>query len=137
MAQIPRTLPPTAPANVTSGRLQGGPRTVASADASPIEETSAQEGVLFNDALLFQDEELADHRRRDSSNGAPLVEYAGSSQTFAAIFENSEATTGNAQQVRSRGFANLVARAIDVYETNVKIIHGTTEPRGSTLSLTL
>jgi len=140
MAQIPRSLPATAPTNVTSGRLQGGPRSVASADASPIEETRTQTGVLFNDALLFQDDDTAHSRERGNSQGNNnLVEYAGSSQTFASIFQegNSTGSAGNVQTVRSKGFANLVTRAINIYETNVQVIHGTTEPRGTTLSMTL
>jgi hypothetical protein len=137
MAQIPRNLPSTVPTSVPAGRLQGGPRSVASSDASQIEATNAQDGVLFNDALLFQDRETTERRGSDNSQGNHLVEYAGSSQTFASIFEDTAASSGGVQKARSKGFANLVARAITTYETNVEIIHGTTDPRGSTLSLTL
>ncbi|MBC8268176.1 MAG: hypothetical protein H8E36_05465 [Rhodospirillaceae bacterium] len=137
MAQIPRTLPSAVPTNVTAGRLQGGPRSVASADSAQIEATNAQDGVLFNDALLFQDRETTDRRGGDNSQGNHRVEYAGSSQTFASIFEDTAASSGSVQKARSKGFANLIARAITTYETNVQVIHGTTDPRGTTLSLTL
>ncbi len=139
MAQIPRNLPLTAPTNVTSGRLQGGPRSVATADAGPIEELNPQDSVLFNDALLYQEDETTDRRRRNSVPGNTIVEHAGTSQTFAAMFEegNASGTGGNVQIVRSKGFANLVSRAINTYEANVRVIQGTDEPLGSTLSMTL
>lgn len=137
MAQIPRNLPAAAPTNVTSGRLQGGVRSVASSDSAPIEELNAQDSVLFNDALLYQEEDDANRKRRNGQRDA-IVEYAGTSQTFAAVFEESNARgTGDVQQVRSRGFANLVARAINIYEANVRVIQGTEQQRGANLSMTL
>ena len=78
-----------------------------------------------------------DRRNGDNSQASIPVEYAGSSQTFASIFEDTAASSGSVQKARSKGFANLIARAISTYETNVQIIHGTTDPRGTTLSLTL
>ncbi len=139
MAQIPRNLPAAAPTNVPSGRLQGGPRSVATADASPIDELSPQDSVLFNDALLYQEEQAADRRGGDRSRGNPVIEYAGTAQTFAAVFEegNAAGSGGDVQRTRSRGFANLVARAINTYETNVRVIQGTAPQLGSNLSLTL
>jgi len=139
MAQIPKNLPPTAPTTVSSGRLHGGLRTVASLDASPVEETSSidQDGVLFNDALLYQRDDQTDQRRGNNQQAVNIIEHAGSSQTFATIFENSDATSGDVQRARSKGFANLVSRAINTYENNVRIIHGTGDPRGSNLSMTL
>jgi len=139
MAQIPKNLPPSLPANVTSGRLQGGPRSVASANATPVEGANAQDGVLFNDALLFQDKDTFDHGRSDNSQGHQLIEHAGSSQTFASIFEegNASGSGGNIQKDRQKGFANVVARAINTYETNVQVIQGNVDLRGTNLSLTL
>lgn len=139
MAQIPRSLPPAFPTNVTSTRLQGPSRAAAGPDGAPIEAVDAQDGVLFNDALLFQDDEARNDGRRNNSQGGQLVEFSGSSQTFASIFEEGNATGpgGDIQKGRARGFANLIARAISTYETNVQVIQGTTDPRGSTLSLTL
>ena len=139
MAQIPKNLPPTAPTTVSSGRLHGGLRTVSSSDATPVEETRSidQDGVLFNNALLYQQEDQTEQRRGNNPQASSIVEYAGSSQTFAAIFENMDATSGDVQRARSKGFANLVARAINTYETNVRIIHGTAEPRGTNLSMSL
>ena len=137
MAQILRNLPSMVPTSVTAGRFQGGPSSVVSSDASQIEATNAQDGVLFNDALLFQDRETRDRRGNDNSQRNSLIEYAGSSKTFASIFEDTAASRGDVQKARSKGFANEFTRAIKTYETNIQIIHGTTDPRGSTLSLTL
>ena len=139
MAQILRNLPPMAPTTVSSGRLQGGLHTVSSSDASPIEETGSigEDGVLFNDALLYQQEDQTKQGRGNSRQAASFVEYAGSSQMFATIFENVDATSGEVQRARSKGFANLVARAINTYETNVQLIHGTAVPRGTNLSMML
>ena len=139
MAQIPRNLPPMGLTTVSSGRLQGGLHTVSSSDASPVEETGSigQDGVLFNDALLYQQEDQTEQRRGNNWQATVNVEYAGSTQTFVTIFENVDATSGEVQRGRSKGVANLVARAIDTYETNVRLIHGTAVPRGTHLSMTL
>lgn len=139
MAQIPKNFPPTVQSNVLSGRLQGASRSVASSDSSAVEAVNAQDGVLFNDALMFQDHQPDNRGGNDGSQASQIIEYSGSSQTFAAIFENGNATgpDGDVQLGRSRGFANMIARAINTYETNVQIIRGTSVPRGSTLSLTL
>jgi hypothetical protein len=139
MAQILRNLPPMTTATVPSGRLQGGLHTVSSSDSSPVEETASigQDGVLFNDALLQQQEDQTKYSRGNNRQLAAIVEYAGSSQTFATIFENVDATSGEGQRARSKGFANLVTRAIDIYEANVRLIHGTDVPRGTNLSMSL
>jgi hypothetical protein len=138
MAQIPRNLPPTAPTNVSAGRLQGGSRSVATADSTPVEGASPQDGVLFNDALLYQEDTAFDRQSRERSQGNVPLENAGTSQTFAAIFEDTGASGGrDVQAARSRGFANIVARAINIYETNVRVIQGSAHPRGSTLSVSL
>ncbi|NQU58280.1 MAG: hypothetical protein HQ513_13670 [Rhodospirillales bacterium] len=139
MAQIPKNLPPVVSTSVSAGRLQGNSRSVASTDATPIEEANAQDGVLFNDALLFEDDKYSNRNRKDNAQGNQLIEYAGSSQTFASIFESGNATSsgGDVQRGRQKGFASLIARAINTYETNVQVIQGTIDPRGSTISMSL
>jgi len=139
MAQIPKNIPPSLPSNVTAGRLQGGPRSVASGDGTPVEATNAQDGVLFNDALLFQDSEPHNNARGGNSQAGHFIEYAGSTQTFASIFQDGNATStgGDVQNSRKRGFTSLIARAINTYEKNVQVIQGNTDPRGSTISMSL
>jgi hypothetical protein len=139
MAQIPRNVPPIISTTVSSGRLQGGLHTVSSSDASPVEETGSigQDSVLFNDALLYQQEDQTKHGQGKGREASVSIEYAGSSQMFANIFEDVDHRNGEVQTARSKGFANLVARAIDVYETNIQLIKGTATPRGTNLSLRL
>lgn len=78
-------------------------------------------------------------QRRDRNQGAPSSEYAGTSQAFAAMFEegNASGPSGNVQNARPRRFANVISRAIKVYETNVKVIQGLSEQRGQSVSLSL
>ena len=139
MAQITRNLPPLISTTVTSGRLQGGLHTISSSDITPVEETGsiAQDSVLFNDALLYQQEDQTEHRRGRSRQVSNFLDYAGSSQMFANIFEDANARSDKIQTSRSKGFANLVARAIDTYETNLLITRGTDFPRGAKLSMRL
>ncbi len=119
--------------------MQGGPRSVASGDGTPVEATNAQDGVLFNDALLFQDDKPHNNGRGNKSQAGRLIEYAGSSQTFASIFQdgNATGTGGDVQNSRKRSFSSLIARAINTYEKNVQVIQGNSDPRGSTISMSL
>lgn len=139
MAQIPRNLPPLVSTTFSSGRLQGGLHTVSSSDASPVEETGsiAQDAVLFNDALLYQQEDQTKQGQGRGRQISASIEYASSSQIFANIFEDVGERSGEIQRARSKGFASLVARAIDIYETNTQLIQGTATPRGTNLSLRL
>ena len=139
MAQIPRNLPPAAPTIVTSGRLQGGLRTITGADISPVEETGSvgQDGVLFNDSLLRQHENNNENWLNNHRQANQFIDFAGSSQMFASLFEANETVSKTVQINRSKGFTNLVARAIKTYEENVRIIQGTADLRGSKLSITL
>lgn len=132
-------MPLAVPTNVTAGRLQGGPRSVAQAEMAPIEDVAAQDGVLFNDALLFQEDNARYHRRRGDPQAGRVVEYAASTQAFVSIFEDSATPTaaGDVRNSRSRGLSNLISRAINTYEANDQIIHGPNDKRGATLSLVL
>ena len=139
MAQISRNLPPLVTTAVSSGRLQGGLHTISSSDITPVEETGsiAQDSVLFNDTLLYQQEDQTKHGRSGGRQVTSFVDYAGSSQMFANIFEDVGSGSNGIQTGRSRGFANLVARAINTYETNMLIIRGTDSPRGANLNFRL
>jgi len=141
MAQVPRTLPTTIPTSVTAGRLPGGPRSVATVDASPVEELVAQGNVSFDDSLLFQDSPANNRRKSEhTQNKTTLVDYAGSSRTFASIFEEGQSVETSSTSSRSgkkRVFASLVARAINIYESNNRVIHGEVPRRGVALSLSL
>ena len=139
MAQIPRNIPAFVSTNVYSGRLQGGLHTVSSSDINPVEETGsiAQDSVLFNDALLYQQEDQTNYSRSRGRQVSAFVDYAGSTQMFANIFEDVDFRSDRVQSTRSKGLANLVARAIDTYESNILLISGKNLPRGAKLSLRL
>ena len=120
-------------------RLQGGDGGLAIAHVQAavggVEEI--EEGVLFNDALLYQQEDQTKQGQGRGRQASVSIEYAGSSQMFANIFEDVDERSGEVQKARSKGFANFVAHAIDVYETNIQLIQGIATPRGTNLSLRL
>ncbi len=136
----PRSVISTVPANTTSVRQQTVMRANAANDGSPVEETNAQSSVSFNTAMLFQNNGQTGEQEDDSSKGRTLVEYVGSSQSFANIVEESVRASGSGQggAVVRRGFSGYVTRAINIYESNARVIHGSgPDPRGSTVSLAL
>jgi len=139
MAQVPRTLPPAALTTVQAGRLPGSPRAVATLDTTPVEELSPQGGVSFNSSLLFQDEETNNQQHPQGQTGKGMIEYAGGSQTFATIFEevNPSGSDDEEAPVRARSYSGYVARAIDIYENNIRIINGSNNQRGGSLSMNL
>jgi len=90
--------------------------------------------------MLFQNNHAADDKQDGASKGKALVEYSGSNQTFANILEESILASSQREsgQAAQRGFSGYLSRAISIYETNARVIHGSgPDPRGSTLSLTL
>ncbi|MHA1598091.1 MAG: hypothetical protein ACTSV1_05150 [Alphaproteobacteria bacterium] len=139
MSLIPRTAPPTVPTSVTQSRSPAGPRQLSGSDLSPIEETSPQGGIDFANSHVFKDEQAGDNRRQDRPRNRNLVEYSGSSQTFASIFEevNQGGTPEDVKRGKNKSFAGLLARAINVYEATSRTIHGQNETRGTTVSLNL
>ena len=139
MAQIPRTLPVASPTNVSSTRLPGGLRTTGSTDARPVEGVNPQEMVLFNEALLYQEKEPTNNPRHEQSRNGPPLEYAGSTQAFAAMFEegHSPSVAPKPRGSRPRGYTTIVARAINTYENNVRVVQGLANQRGEHVSMTL
>lgn len=139
MSLIPRAALPVAPTSVTQSRPQAGARHVASPDSSPVEETSPQAGIPFGNSHVFQDEEAGSKRQDNRSRSRDLVDYSGSGQAFATIFEevNQGIASEDVKRTRDKGFAGLVARAITVYEATSRTIHGQAEVRGASVSLTL
>jgi len=145
MAQIPKTGMTAAPTAINTVRsspgskLSGGPRSVATSDASPIDEISSQAGVAFDDSLLFRDDNTEEKKNDDHAQARSLIEYPGSSETFASIFKEVNPTADEKSQAPAKTglFSTLVVRAINIYETNSRIISGELEPRGSHLSIYL
>jgi len=140
MAITPRPVTSSVPANTSGVRPVATSRANVAADGALVEELSPQANVSFDMAMLFQNDEHTGEKKDDASKGKKLVEYAGSNQTFVNILEESGRSSGGreAGQVGRRGFSGYVTRAINIYESNAQVIHGSgPDPRGSTLSLTL
>lgn len=153
MASVPRTM---AAGSMVGGRMPAGMRNVASTDRSALVESSASRtGIGFQDSAFlyqgyfgpknFDDEEQQGngqgYQRRPST---PLLgRLDATSQTFAAVMESQSLRTasliGEDGLGSPRAFANLVAKAIDTYETNARVIRGegSAVSRGGTLSISL
>jgi len=140
MAITPRPVTSSVPASTPGVRNIAASRANVATEGAQVEELSPQANVSFDMAMLFQNDEQSDQKKDDSSQGKTLVEYAGSNQTFVNILEETARSSGGGdvgQSVR-RGFSGYVTRAINIYESNAQVIHGSgPDPRGSTLSLTL
>lgn len=140
MAITPRPVTSSVPANTPSVRQVAGSRANVATDGLPVEELNPQSNVSFDMAMLFQNHERAGEKKDDTPKGKTLVEFAGTNQTFVNILEESARSSGGREEARAvrRGFSGYVTRAINIYESNAQVIHGSgPDPRGSVLSLIL
>ncbi len=139
MTQIARasTTTTAAPAN----RVPTAVRDVASFDRSPVEEISPQVGANFNEsAFNFSNEKQGLSGQRGRPGGNMFGRFTAPSQTFVSLMEDSDSfsgAAGGAPASRKRDFAGLVAKAVQIYETNAKIIQGTNNVLGTSLSINL
>ena len=130
MAQIPRTGASPAPTTINTvratpgGKSSAGLRNVGASEATPVDELNSQTNVAFDDSLLFHDDAANDKKEEDHQQGGTLIEYLGSSETFASIFKevNPTADGKDGAPAKTGLFTTLVTRAINVYETNSRII---------------
>lgn len=142
MAITPLPVLTSLPASAPSARPSGASRTLAgvTTDSAHVEEAGAQTGVSFGTAMTPHRDEQAGNHGGGAPNGQKRVELVGGNRTFVGILEEtSMASSGRSPggPVR-RGFSGYLSRAINAYETNARVIHGSgPEPRGSTVSLTL
>lgn len=119
-------------------------RSIANVDGAPIEELSPKIGAHLDDgAQLFQ--EFGQGGRGGAGKGHQVPKggvgsFEATSQAFAAFLEF-EAGPENAGDTRVSGggsrFAGLLAKAINTYETNARVISGAITPKGTALSLSL
>jgi hypothetical protein len=143
MAQVVKTVPTAAPTPVSGVRQPAGARSVATVDAAPIEEVSPKAGVSYEETgFLFQDYGQGGHfqdRNRGPIRNPLTYGVNATSQTFAAIFEVAQATRsgGTGGGLGAAFVAGLLSKAIDIYESNAKVIAGTEAVRGGTLSISL
>lgn len=146
MAQIGRTTPTSATTAIAASRPTVAASNVASLGRSPIEALNAKLGTSLGDAFLFNAACNAyQNGGRHSGEGEQTGErgeglVCATSQAFSAFLEfdsGSESAAGTGWRGGSTSFAGVLARAINTYETNARIISGSMVPRGTTLSLNL
>ena len=142
MAVIPRTDVVTPTTSVTATRT-GPPTRVASVSQS-VEQLYGSSGVAFNAAAFgFAEEGRASFER--GGDGRPRQHAPGlinaPTQTFAALLEAGDQFFGGGAadeaKIRARKFTGLVSKAIEIYETNAKIISGTNNVLGTSFSAVL
>ena len=141
MAQVVKSASTGMLTPLPGGRQPAGMRSVATMESAPIEAMSPQGGVSHDDShFLFQDFGQG-RRSQDRHQGPvrnPLIQGVNStSQTFAAIFElnqgiNSDGAGGGSGAAFAAG---LMSKAINIYESNAKLIASTEAVRGSTISI--
>ncbi len=145
MVLIPRAAPAHAPTNVANARLSPPSRVVSYAGNS-VEELSEGASVSFESAAFGfrQDapssfDQNANHEQR--TPGRHIGNFNASSQTFAAMLEARETAGGGNRDAAGDGFATpytvVVAKAIQIYETNAKIVGGESNILGTSVSLVL
>lgn len=141
MAVIGRTVPTVPAASVSGSRMAAGARNVATVDrAAPIEELSPKLGASLDDArFLFPEYERGGTRQRSQGGSYTPGILRSTSQAFAAFleFERGGAGTDSAIVGGTPAFAGLVSRAINIYETNARVVSGSIVPLGQSLSITL
>jgi hypothetical protein len=142
MALVARATSSVASASTVAARYEDTAANLATASSQPALEGSAPSGgISFNAATYSardnQGGSLARDDRQSTDRRAAII---APSQTFAAIVEARSATSGardGSGGAVSRGFHGILARAIAIYETNAKIIHGAMELRGANVSIRL
>jgi hypothetical protein len=144
MAQIAKTAPTTPAANAAGPRVAAGVRNVATVDRAPVEEISPKTGASFDDAaFLFQEFARGGVPGRRQGQG-PAIPTPGmiraTSQAFAAFLEfegSAQSSAGLTEAAGKAASPTVVSRAINVYETNARVIGGGMVRLGSSLSMTL
>ena len=140
MVLVPKAAAALAPVSVSPTRA-GPPTRVASFSPS-VEQLYANAGPSFNPASFGYTEEGhpsldRDNQRRARQN-TPGV-FTAPSQTFAAILESGDQLfgSGGSGSIRSTRFGGLVSKAIEIYETNAKVVTGNNNILGTSVSLVL
>ena len=141
MALVPKAAATFAPASVAQTRV--GPPTRVASSSPGVEQLYASAGPSFNPAAFGYTEEgrpsLGRDDQRRSRQNTPGV-FTAPSQTFAAILESGEqffSGSGDAGGVRGARFGGLVSKAIEIYENNAKVVTGTNNILGTSVSLVL
>lgn len=142
MATVPKTSPPVNLASVTKTRLSP-PTRVVSQGQSSVEELQSGANVSFNSAAYgFREEDRSsfDHQPGNRQpHHYPGVVNAPT-QAFTAMLESGETATGgksDGRDVNAPRFSTLISKAIEIYETNARIVSGENYVLGTSVSLVL
>ncbi len=145
MVLIPRAAPVQAQATAPNARLGPQSRVVSYAGNS-VEELSGGASVSFESAAFdFRQGEASSFDRDGGREQHTPRQHIGSlnapSQTFAALLETPETAGAGNRDAAGNGsqapLAGVVARAIQIYETNAKIVSGESNILGTSVSLVL
>ncbi len=145
MVLIPKAAPAPAPASATNARLGPSSRVVSYAGNS-VEELPGGASVSFDSAAFgFRQDAPSSFGQNGGHEQHTPRHHTGklnaSSQTFAAMLELPETAGGGNTNAAGDGpatpFAGDVARAIEIYETNAKIVGGEGNILGTSVSLVL
>ena len=145
MVLIPRAAPAQAPANASAPRLSPPSRVVSYAGNS-VDELSGGASVSFESAAFgFRQDAPSSFDHNSGHEQHPPRPHTGGinapSQTFAAMLEAPETVGGGNSNAAGDGpatpFPGVVARAIEIYETNAKIVSGEGNILGTSVSLVL
>jgi hypothetical protein len=144
MAQVAKTAgAPTTTASIAAARYANAAANVATVSQSAVEGSAASNSISFNAAAYSFRDDRSNSFAQDNQpppHRMPALVAVAPSQTFAAIVEARNALAGAGRAgptTTGRGFSGLLSRAISIYETNAKIIHGTADFRGGTVSIRL
>jgi len=143
MTQVVKAAPTPSTATVAGGRLAAGSRNVATVDRnSPIDEIDPTAGATFAGGGFrtheYDRDLLGDQGQHRHRSGGDTSRFTTPTQSFTEMLESQDIVAGAAAGrggVQPRKFAGLLAQAIKVYETNAKVISGTLESPGATVSV--
>ncbi|MCH7936193.1 MAG: hypothetical protein IH994_03755 [Proteobacteria bacterium] len=142
MATVPKTSPPLNLASVTKIRL-GPPTRVVSQGQSSVEELQSSANVSFDSAAYgFREEDRSTFNHQGGNrqpHHQPGVVNAPT-QAFAAMLEGGEASTSgksDGRDVNAPRFSALISKAIEIYETNARVVSGENYVLGTSVSLVL
>lgn len=145
MVLIPRAAPVHAPANVANARLGPASRVVSYAGSS-VEELPEGTTVSFDSGQFGFRQDAPSSFNHNAGHEQPTPHHQtgrlnAPSQTFAAMLEFPETTDGGNRDAAGNGpatpYPGVVARAIEIYETNAKIVSGENNILGTSVSLVL
>jgi hypothetical protein len=143
MATIPRQAPLLAPANI-SGTISGPSTRVSSVGGSTVEDLQNSAGVSFDSSAFGFHEDA--NATFDCGHGEgrqqshPGFIYAPT-QAFASILQGAEFPKSDDDQSQPGSVRSippgLAAKAIEIYETNARVLSGETAIRGTSFSVVL